>query len=189
MRHAKIVLVINLVVNLLMLMCFVLDVYYLNPTFKEYYNGMEYYPDDAWIRAVAIFIGFLLFIVAVYSVFLLGYSLFRRSFATASLYLLIMVISFTEPALEMPIKGHMYAWFPQLCEHPLLHGQRATVCYNRLAAANDETGDIFNVIIYNPDNEMSLPGRQWSSELKQKFGENDVAENLATHIYLLKSNP
>ena len=194
MRHAKIVLVINLVMNLLMFMCFVLDVYYSSPTFKEHYPmglypGMGYYPEDDRIWAAAILIGFIIFMVVVYSLFFLGYSLFRRSFAIASIYLLIIVVSFTGSVLEMPIKGHMYAWFPQLCNHPLQLGRRASVCYDRIVVADEQMGDIHNIIVYNPDDEMSLPGRQWSSELKKEVGEHDFAERLATHIYLLKSIP
>lgn len=195
MRHVKIVLVITLVVNLLLLICFVLDVYYSSPTFKEYYPGMEYYPsmdyypDDDWIRATAIFIGFIIFIVVVYSLFFLGYSLFRRSFATASIYLLIIVTSFMGPVLEMPIKWHMYEWFPELCQHSLYQGQRATICgtETKFNAVTDdgEIGDIHTYIIYNPDDEMSLPESRWSSELKHKFGGYPV-QHVGRHIYLQK---
>ena len=189
MRHVKIVLMISLVMNLLLLISFILDVYYSSPTFKQYFMGVEDYPEDFCIRASANFIGFIIFIVVVYSLFFFGYSLFRRSFVAASIYLLIIVASFMGPLLEMPIKGHMYAWFPQLCQHPLQPGQRATVCYDRLVYADPQSGDINEIIVYSPDEEMSLPGRQWSSELKQEVGEKDFIQRLATHTYLLRWIP
>lgn len=196
MRHAKIVLIIYLVATLLLLVSFVLDVYYLSPGFMEmeYYQGTdrfmeESYPYDAWIRAQALVIGLIIIIVVIYSLFFLGYAIFKRSFTTARIYLLIILTSFMGPLLELPIKGHIYAWFPQLCQHPLRQGQRATVCYERLFTTDPAAGDTYNIIVYNPDDEMSLPGHQWSSELNKEVGEQDGAKKLARHIYLIDSLP
>lgn len=187
MRHAKIVLVITLVVNLLLLICFVLDVYYSSPTFKEYYYRSERYPDTESIRFLVFLIESVMDILVLYSLIFFVYTIFRRSFATAGIYVLTFLMFITSPALEMPIKWHMYEWFPELCQHSLHQGQHATICgtETKFNAVTDdgEIGDIHTNIIYNPDDEMSLPESRWSSELKHKFGGSPV-QHVGRHIYL-----
>ncbi|MHB8849419.1 MAG: hypothetical protein ACYC43_13380 [Burkholderiales bacterium] len=189
MRHVKIVLVITLVVNLLLLICFVLDVYYSSPTFKGYYYRSERYPDIESIKFLVFLIESVMVLLVLYSMIFFVYAIFRRSFATAGIYVLIFLMFITSPALEMSIKWRMYEWFPELCQHSLRQGQHATICgtETKFNAVTDdgEIGDIHTYIIYNPDDEMSLPESRWSSELKHKFGGYPV-QHVGRHIYLQK---
>lgn len=102
------------------------------------------------------------------------------------IYLLIVFTAMvTGISLEMPIKGHMYAWFPQLCLNSLKPDQSATVCYEK------EIGGGIGIIavaeakiVFNPGDDMSLPYNQWPSDLKKSFYMCPKAEQLAKHVCL-----
>ncbi len=180
MRHTKIVRIIYLVATLLLLASFALDVYYSSSM------SDEYRVDDDWVMILAYFVGFVSFIVAIYGFVLVFYTIFKRLHMRAIIYLLIVFTAMvTGIVLEMPIKGHLYAWFPQLCLNPLKPGQSATVCYE------EEIGGGFGInpvaeaeIVFNPGDDMSLPYNQWPSDLKKSFYMCPKAKQLAKHVYL-----
>lgn len=117
MRHVIIVLTIYLLVTVLLFTSFALDVYYSSS--RSVVNDYNL----QLLELIFYLISLVNILISLYSVIFLMYSLFKRSFTTVWIYVLIISTAFTiGPALEMPIKGQMIAWFPQLCLEPLKPG-------------------------------------------------------------------
>ena len=159
------------------------------------YTGAPYDSDiyDPYYNETNVLLIYFAILVAIvlYGLVCLVRSHAKLSLATAVVYLLVYLFIyvligftafFTELALDADVRGRIYAWHPELCQNPLKPGQRATICYEY--EAQNTAGGSLPRIVYNPDDEMSLPESQWSKGVEQMFGGNLWTVQIARHVYL-----
>lgn len=108
----------------------------------------------------------------------------KRAFAPALVFAFIastvIVISASASnrlSFDMQMKARIFAAYPNLCQTPIVSGQRVSICYKY--SVNDIGGE-FEQIYFNPGDEMSLPPRQWPVDIKREFlGVRATRENLS----------
>ena len=118
----------------------------------------------------------------------------KRAFAPALIYTFIAFIApFIQisPSLNMEMKARIFAAYPNLCQTPIVPGQRVSICYGYSVPM---TGGDNEHIYFNPGDEMSLPPRQWPEDIKRMFNilvinsEDDLCgvrktRHIVDHVY------
>lgn len=134
------------------------------------------YKDSVIDFGVLEFFGGLLLIFVLIASFVAFVRLaFKRAFAPALIYAFIvlwhLMYIFTIPHVHilsfvMETKARIFAAYPNLCQTPIVPGQRVSICYSY--NVNDIGGES-EQIYFNPGDELSLPPRQWPDDIKRIF--------------------
>lgn len=100
--------------------------------------------------------------------------IFKRAFAPAFIYAFILGLYmesimiywvFNMHVPEMEIKGHIFAAYPNLCQTPIVPGQRISICYH-YKLPTTTIGDEER-LVFNPEDELSFPPTRWPDDIKQ----------------------
>ena len=123
----------------------------------------------------------MVFIIFLISGFLgaIWFLIFKRFFLTATIYLLISVLSLTKHyvtynlsnfavPIEMNINGHLLSKIPSLCGHKLV-SNAPTVCYGYMISYWMSGRIDRETLVIDSTDEMSRPSTQWSDSTKRIF--------------------
>ncbi len=139
------------------------------------------------------------------SIVLFVWLIIKRAFAPALIYAfiacsLIAQIAFGSQvaSFDMAIKGRIYAAYPKLCPFTSLQSKTLYICYEYDVPI---TGGAHERLVFDADDTMSLPPREWPERLKKIFlGGGVVSGNdellcefkntklIAGHIYSVSSD-
>jgi hypothetical protein len=115
------------------------------------------------------FLGGFLYLSAIIASFVASVRLaFKRAFIPALMYAFIAITPFvhTGHSFVMEMKARIFAAYPNLCQTPIVQGQRVSRCYGY--NVNDIGGESER-IYFNPGDELSLPPKQWPDDIKYEF--------------------